>query len=262
MIDDLERRLESGECSDELREALTQQHGDPAKSIIERYRDILKWNIEDMAVAYKNGGYSYIDNIHKPMIDGVGYRNVGNPSGASLTRGELANLPTDGSFALSPAVSADGSRAGYFGSFPDGSVTYRMLPGFLRFSEHPGRNREFFEELSAMMNQPAIPPIKLYDDQEDAEGGDAEAQQRGLINSVLEFVNIAYVGLTNSPLGASSISDSETPGVDRLDMLGIVSMLPEALSLPVLGMIQDPLASMAGMGDYLLLLTYSTTLIA
>ena len=41
-IDELEKKLENNECSDELKQALTEKYGSPAKSVIDHYRDILK----------------------------------------------------------------------------------------------------------------------------------------------------------------------------------------------------------------------------
>ena len=255
-IDELENRLNSGECSPELVAAFTDRHGSPSKSIIERYRDILKWDVEPMATAYRNGGYSYIDDIHKPMVDSVRYRNADNPSGASLSRDELASLSSDRSFILP----SGGSRAVIFAGFPAGSVTYKMEPGFLKFSEHPGGNSEFFAELSDMMNQHGRLPVGLFDGQSEPAGANAESKQRNMIDEVLRLVNTAYSGLTNDPLGAKYISDAGTPVVPRMNILEIMTMIPEALTEPVLEVIQNPLGKLAEVGDYILLLTYSTSM--
>jgi len=134
-----------------------------------------------------------------------------------------------------------------------------MAPGFLKFSEHPGENSAFFSELSAMMNQQGLPPVKLYDQQEDAAGADVAAEQRSMINQVLALVNTAYTGLGNVPLGAKYINDAGTPTVPGMNMFDIAAMIPKALTAPVLSVIQDPLGSLAGAGDYILLLTYSTS---
>jgi len=261
-VDELESRINSGECSQELASAFTERNGSPPKSIIERYRDILKWNIEPMAVAFRNGGYNYIDNIHKPMVDGVRYRNADDPYAASLSRAELANLPSDSRFSLSYSIRAASSRAAYFANFPAGSVTYKMAPGFLKFSEHSGDHNAFFTELSIMVNQQARPPIALYDGQQEAAGSNVEAKQRNMINDVLRLVNTAYEGLSNNPLGAKYISDDRTPVTPRMNMLEIVAMIPQALAAPVINIIQDPLGSVAGAGDYILLLTYSTSMLS
>jgi len=259
-VNELERKISSGECSAEVAAAFTERNGSPPKTLIERYRDILKWDIEPMAAAFKNGGHSYIDDKVKPLLESVRYRNADNVSAASLSLEALANLPYDSGFALSGAVRASGSRAALFARFPSGSITYKMPPGFLKFSEHPGGNKAFFDELSEMVKQKDLPPVKLFEGQDDVRGADGEDKQRKTNINLLELVNSAYIGLTNSPLGALKISDEETADADRLNILEIVTRIPAALASPVLRVIQDPAGAAAGMGDYMLLLTYSTSM--
>ena len=260
-VDELERKLASGECTEELRKGLTERYGTPPMSLIERYRDLLKWdNITSMGNAYRNGGYNYIDNIFKPMLDGVSYRNSANPSAGSLTRAQLASLASTAGFAILESVSAASSRAAHFAGFPENSVTYSMPPVFLKFAEHPGENAEFFKVLTEMMNQPQLDPVKLYPDQEDAEGEDAEAKQRGIIDSLLKLIDTAFTGLTNNPLGAMYIEDIETPDPERLGILDIISLIPSALGNNVVKFIEDPQRKLGEAVDHILLLTYSTSM--
>jgi len=254
-IDEFEQVLNSGEISEELREAFTTPEGSPPKSILERYRDITRWNIETMATAFRNGGYSYIDDIHKPMLEDVRYRNRLNESGASLTVEELRNVPNNTRFLIHSTTILS-----HLISFPRENVTYQMLPGFLRFAEHGGDNAAFFAELHAMMNQPPIPPVKMFEGQEDADGSDAGEQQRNLINELLDIINIAYNGLSNEPLGAMYIDDAMTADTERMNILEIMQILPQALSMPVLNVIRDPLGTLSNTADYVLLLTYSTSM--
>jgi len=257
-LDELERRINNGECSEEVRAAFKERSGNPPKSMIERYRGILRWKIKPMATAFRNGGHSYIDNEVKPLLDSVKYRNAGNASAASLSRPEMAYITSDGRFALSGLSS--NSLAATLAGYDSDSVTYKMPLGFRKFSEHPGDNRAFFDELSEMVKQSNLPPVKLYEGQEDSKGASSEEKQRESNDNLLKLVNSAYTGLTNSPLGAERINDDKTPDVDRLNMLEIVKMIPEALASPVLRVIQDPFGAAGGMGDYLLLLTYSTSM--
>jgi len=259
-IDDLEQKLLSREADDELRRAFMDRHGSPPKSIIERYRDLLKWDIEPMATAFKNGGYDYIDNVMKPLLDSVRFRNRLNDRARSLSREELGRIVSDSRFAMVSYVSPGSSNAAYFAGFPENSVTYLVPPGFKRFSEHPGGNGEFFAELRAMMNQPNIPPVKLYEGQGDAAGADSGTKQRNMIEDLLRLVDAAYAGLANEPLGARYINDDMTPQVEAMNIFEIAKTLPQALSAPVLRTIQDPLGALAGLGDYVLLLTYSTSM--
>ena len=259
-IDELERRLQSGECNDELRAALTERTGSPAKSIIERYRDILRWNnIENMANIFKEGGCQYIDEVMKPLLDDVMYRNGNNSSGANLTRAQLENIHANWSFAMSYDVSAANCLASTFAGYSKSNITYNVPPGFMKFGDHPGDNEAFFEELNQMMNQPDIPPIKLYDEQSDAGGANVEAKQRNMIKDLLNLVTTAYEGLANEPLGAKYINNSSSSNPDKMDMQDIVKIIPQATNEPVANVLSDPYGSATRAADYLLLLSYCSS---
>jgi len=253
-VDDFEIKLNSSDLSEELRDALTKRHGSPPTSIIERYRGLLKWEIEPMATVYRDGGYSYIDDIHKPMLDEVRYRNRYNEHGLSISRDELESIRGDSRFNIG------GDFAGRLTAFPRSNVTYRMSPDFIRFADYPGDNAEFFAQLDLMMNQPSLPPIHLFDEQREAEGRNAEEQQRNLINELLMLASAAYNGLRNDPLGAKYIGSDFTAVPPETNILEIIELIPEALEMPVLGIIRDPLGSLENLADYILLLTYSTSM--
>ena len=257
-VNALETRLRSGAVGEDLSRAMTEP-GPDGKSQMDRYRELLRWeNVEAMATAFKNGGYDYLDNKVKPLLDSVVYRNVNNESAGSLTRVQLAGLPTTASFALSGTTA--GSMSALFAGFPEDNVTYKIPPGFLKFAEYPGDNRAFFEALSLMMSSPGVSPVKLYEGQADAGGSNPEGMQRGLINSLLNFAQTAYKGLTNNPLGARYINNPGSPPSDNLNILNILAMIPEAVSAPIVNIISDPLGSAAAASDHLLLLTYSTSM--
>ena len=256
-IDELERKLEEKECSNELKEALEEKQGTPPMTLIERYRELLKWdNIEGMAEVNKDAGYRYIDNEVKPLLDGVMYRNKYNASAGSLTRAELAEIASNPSFGLA----GGGSSISRFAGFAGDSITYNMPPGFLKFAEHSGEHKEFYETLKAMMNQPQLDAVKMFDGQGDEGGGSAKEKQENLIDAVLKLVDSAYIGLTNSPLGAMQINDAETPDPEKLGILDIVKLIPEAIGSNVMKAVHDPLGTLADAGDYFLLLTYCTSM--
>ena len=260
-VDDLERKLNNGECGEDLKKALTDKTGSPPMTVVERYRDVLQWdNIEGMASVNQNGGYSYIDNSVKPLLDGVKYRNANDAGAGSLSRAELAAIAISSGFALKDSVSAADSRAAQFAKFPADSVTYKMPPGFLKFAEYPGRNKPFFEALSAMVNQPQFDPVKIFEGQQDEGGENTKEKQKNLIDSLLKIVQTAINGLKNEPLGAEYINDSEIPPPEKMSLIDIAEMIPKALSEPVIGVITDPLGSLGKTGDYLLLLTYCTSM--
>jgi len=260
-VDEFEERVMNGGCNEELKEALTQRTGTPPKSIIERYKDILSWDdLESLATIYKDNGYHYIDEVVKPMLESAMYRNKDNPSGASLTREQLENIITDSSFNLSSATSAERSRAATFARYSRENVAYNMPPGFLRYRESGDDNKTFFEELEQMMNQPDIPPVKLFDDQEEAGGKDAEEKQKNMINQLLDIVEEAYAGLTNDPLGAMHVRGGTLSDVEKMEMRKIDEIIPQSSNSSVSDVISDPMGSITAAADYLLLLTYCTSM--
>ena len=259
-VDELERKLNSGECSDELKKGLTEKYGSPPMSLIERYREILKWkNVTAMATVYRDAGYKYIDDVFKPMLDDLRYRNSDNLSAGSLTLNELANLSSNPGFRLSGSGSSVSSRLAVFAGFPEKSVGYGMPDGFKKFSEHPGENSAFFEALETFVNQPKGNPVQVFKDQKEEQGKNSEEKQRNMINALLQLVESAYIGLSNNPLGAMFIFDSATPEPERLGILDILTLIPKALNNNVIGIIEDPIGSLGKAGDYSLLLTYCSS---
>ena len=260
-IEDFEERLMNSGCNEELKAALTQKTGTPPKSILERYKDILKWDsLEGLANTYKDNGYKYIDDEMKPLLEGVMYRNRNNSSGASLTREQLENITTNSAFDLSSSTKAENSRAAIFAGYTNDNLKYGIPPGFSRFGECGNDHKAFFEELEQMMNQPDIPPVKLHDDQEDASGKNAEAKQKNLINQVLDIVNEAYVGLTNDPLGAMYVYGDTLADSESMNMRNAGEIFAQASNSPISSVLSDPTNSIAAAADYLLLLTYCTSM--
>ena len=256
----LENDLKHGECSDELSKAFLTP-GSDGKSQIDHYREILKWkDVAGMAGAFRTSGYNYLDNVFKPMLDDVSYRNSGNLTAQSLSIDELASLASNPAFALSAEVAASASKAAYFAGFPRDNVKYHMPAGFSRFSWISKNNEDFFIYLKTMMNQPVMDPVKLYDGQGPEGSGDAKKKQTKLIDSVLELAEKAYEGLTNNPLGAQYIYDPYTQAPDKLGILDIAKLIPNALKNNVVDVIDDPLGSLGKAGDYMLLLTYCTSM--
>lgn len=256
----LENDLRNGECSEALSEAFLTP-GSDGKSQIDLYREIIKWkNITGMAGAFRTGGYNYLDNVFKPMLDDIRYRNSGNMTADTLSLSDLASLSSNPAFALSPTVSASSSKASYFCNFSRENVKYHMPAGFSRFSWISTENEEFFNYLKKMMTQPVMDPVKLYDGQGPEGSGDAKKKQTNLIESVLELAEAAYEGLTNSPLGAEYINAPYTQAPEKLGILDIAKLIPQALKNKVVDVIDDPLGSLGKAGDYMLLLTYCTSM--
>jgi len=263
-IDALETRVRDGDCNLELKEALTGIPEGSDKSLIETYRDILKWdNIEAMAKTFRDGGYSYIDVTVKDLLEGVIYRNRNKLSDTSLTRTQLENAQTNVLLALSQGVSAENSPVATLGGYTTDNVTYKVPAGFIKFGDYQGRNKDFYEELKQIANQPDVPPVSLFDGQEEAGGGDSEAKQRSMISELTGLVDTAYSGMLNDPLGANYIDNSSLDslsGDDNKSGIDISESVSQAQNHPVSDVISNPYNHVAAAGDYLLLLTYCTSM--
>ncbi|MCL1975872.1 MAG: DUF5702 domain-containing protein [Firmicutes bacterium] len=256
----LEQLLNSANCDEELRRALTEKTGVDHKSQIERYREIGNFynNVNSLAAPYQNIGEEYIDNIVKPMLLGVEYRDALAMQKRSLSREQLINIDTISGFALSYGVHFQNSEAAYFADFSN--VGYKMPDGFTAFAACSMEHKEFFEALKKMINKPPIEPIKLDYTQKDASGEDAEEKQRNLIDDLLRIVDIAYDSLSNNPLGAKRIENTPAVAIAKPNIFNIVTMINEATNNNIMEIIQDPLGRLAKTGDYLLLLTYDTAM--
>lgn len=257
MVDELQRRLDSGECNPELRMALTMPSSSNGKSVMQMYRDILKWDdVEGMAKIYKDGGYWYIDEPLKEMLENTMYRNRNNASDPKLTIEQLAGASSLGSLALEEGNRFLSKLAGYD---LKNDVSYKMPDGFVKFGEHPGDNEAFFKELAEMMSQPGIPPVSLYEGQAEAGGSNPEKKQRNMIDELVKLIDNAYAGMANAPLGAKHIN-GDTSDIGTEKPKSILDSIKEALQDPISDVLSDPLSSVKKAGDYLLVLTYCASM--
>jgi hypothetical protein len=262
MVDNLEERLNTGECDPELRMALTNPDSE-GKSQIDRYRDILKWeDITSMAQVFKDGGYDYIDNHLLPLIADMKYRNAFSLASPSLTREELAAITGDSRFDLSHTPTPGHNMLITLASYTESAVTYKAPPGFIRFAFHTTRNHEFFLELTAMMASRDVIPVKLFDGQGDASGSDGESKQRGLIKELLGLSEGAFASLKNEPLGAKYVKNSASVAQDSLSLSDVLSLLTESAGTSVIDIIQDPLDALGRAGYYLLFVTYCSEMLS
>jgi hypothetical protein len=151
-----------------------------------------------------------------------------------------------------------GSEA-LFAGFSDDSVAYKMPPGFKEFEEISSNHYEFYKILKEMENQPPLPPVQLFDEQEEADGKNVEEKQRNMITELKETVEMLYDGMTHQPLGAMFVEDNLHQTPQKPGMMETIGLLKEALGSKALGIVQDPLGSMMKTLEYALLLSYSTS---
>jgi len=258
-VDALEARINSGECSPELRDALTARTGSPPRSLIERYRDVLSWdNLTEMAETYKEYGYNYIDVTLYNLLDSVILRNRQNSGDPSLTRAQLENLSSVFNLRLSDTVSWENSPVNVIARYTEDNFSYQMPP-FTSYSGQSERHREFFRELNQMTTPPDISAVGLFDDQEEGAGDDSEARQRNMISELFNLAGEAFAGLENDQLGAKYIHDERTEIPTGINVGNIPQLVSQARRNRVIDVITDPLGSVGRAGDALLLLTYCTS---
>ncbi len=77
MINELEVKLNSGNCSDEMKNGMTTPIEPGKPSIIEEYRNLLAFSLPPMAEAVKAENEPYIESV-KAILDGIGYGRVSN----------------------------------------------------------------------------------------------------------------------------------------------------------------------------------------
>ena len=75
MVDNLEAKLNQGECSADLKEGLTKPQESSGKSVIEEYREILSYNLTDMANAMSEHDTAQINQFIQMLRNEVGYGN-------------------------------------------------------------------------------------------------------------------------------------------------------------------------------------------
>lgn len=255
-IDNLEKRLKSGKVNENLKKALTEPDSD-GKSQIQRYREMLKWDIPPLANEFKKNGDAYIETVKK-QLDGVRYKNGTDISDEnSIARSQLAALSSY-KVTLGLGLFEDDSenRAEFFAGFTD--LEYHMPEGFKKFKENSDKHLEFYEELKKIVNASRMDYISL-DDVDEGTGSDAEEKQKNVISNLMDLAQKAYNGLTNNPQGAKYIKDFAGYTPKKINFLESVKMVGSAVKDDILNTFTDPLGQMEKMGDYTLLLTYCTS---
>lgn len=257
-IEELEKQLNSGKCTDELREGLTQPSADGSKSMIDQYKQLLEYDLTPMAEAMYELDVKQIRDTQE-LMDNAGLGN-GNP-GSTFTWKTLKSM----GLADFPINYLLGS-----GSYDGGGDTLNRIieagvkdwkpadPGFKQFYDKifdSTKNREFYEEV--------LDP--LYS----AGKGDKQGKKnaKAAITSVFEKAQELFKeGLGFDPEGAHSLStgvdgsDSST-GTD-FGTAGDWSKedegkkeLEDSLDNDFLKMLTD---SAGSIGDMALLLVYDT----
>ena len=252
-LDELESKLNKGECSDELRAALTEEKDNEGKTTIERYRSILGWEVTPLAKSYRDSGLKFIESSIK-MLGDMRYRVFGTAvtDANSLTLAQLDNLAAVPGF----KIDDDPHKAAYFAEFTEINwVLPRRPPGrvsekaaFYPFADEESseEHKKFFEDLKKMVEgQKGSDFVDLAGDgsKKPSGGKDTEEAQRESIDELenKEFDDEEVLS------GAKYIKTDKIPRPDKGDAAGVGSILE---------LISNPLGVLKSMSDYALILTY------
>ncbi len=100
MVNDLEERLNSGQCSDELRKGMAEKKNEDGQTCLDTYRSLLKYDITAMAQAMKEVDETQIKETVTLLTDRLGY-------------GDYDKHGTQGFFSLTALKDLNENQDGY-----------------------------------------------------------------------------------------------------------------------------------------------------
>lgn len=257
MVDALEQKLKSGECSQELSDGLMKsQDGTP--SAIEQYRRILKYDLTSLANQMRTPDVKVIDKA-VGTLDGISYGNfkTGTPV---ISRKNLTNLVEIQGFDINLTVAnrtLSGSQEIKDALSPlamlgTGVYNYTAPIGFKMFSELSTEHATFYSELSNMFASGAggskDAAMKTLDKLFDTSVAYVDQIKKGYTNDVegaLKYTG-AYTGSGSAGITYSAAWSKSGDGSDQIE---------NNLDNNFLDTLVDLLGSAA---DKILLTTYST----
>ena len=255
-FDELENKLERGECSPELREALFTEKDAEGKTVMDYYRVVLAGEIASLAEEYRSEGNSFLNSVIE-MLNDVRYREYGVPmtDTNSLTLGQLENLAET---ILEFSIEDTEDETVNFADFVQLNwVLPRKPPGalgspttFKKFSECSDLHAEFFDDLKKLAEVTAgssFVDITEGPGEKPAGSKTAEQAQRENIEKLenMEFND------DEIPLSGAEYIDpgyAETKTGIKID----------GIAKNIIDFISDPLNTLKNTGDYALILTYDT----
>ncbi|MCL2162886.1 MAG: DUF5702 domain-containing protein [Oscillospiraceae bacterium] len=266
-VDDLRRRLEAGDCSQEIYDAFMRSPpGDPGREpLIDQYGALLDNEVLPMALRYRAEGVRYIDEIVMPALDDpefIRYRDNKKPvtDSNSLTIEQLKTLTANPDFSIEIPT----NRAGFFAGLselphedPD-YVDFLNLEHFLpdpfyRFgNDYFGPEQvQFWLDLQAMVAGGGTQYVDLFGGGVTSGSDDSEDEQRREI-SRLEGYGDGYD--TDEPGdGAQYIDDpSWTRTSDSVNLL--------SLAKNVIRLFGNPTRVFRDSAEFALVLTYDMSM--
>lgn len=206
MVDALEARLNSGNCSEDLKKGLTETKNADGKTYIEVYRSLLNYDISAMAQAMKDHDEPQLNNTINLLTNDMGY---GNP-----------NLGTEGFFSFTALKSLNENQDGYEidlliqnterskngqallndrlalldGITPQKYAVPGTFEEFQSYAFKATKNKEFYEELQKMYSS--------------SEGNTKKSKVKKGIEKLAGQIQKQFAGLLEfDPLGAWTYSN-------------------------------------------------------
>jgi uncharacterized coiled-coil DUF342 family protein len=159
MVRELKSKLDSGNCSKELKDGLMEPTTEGGESLIVQYENLLKYDTKPMAEAMKSVDTNYIDGVIA-ILGGVQFGKVTNNSlgDPHIALDALAQLPSDSRFSitfLEDSAEDEHALGNYLYHLAQiASYRYSAQYGFKRFEDPESfsgtMNPEFFDLLKQM----------------------------------------------------------------------------------------------------------------
>ena len=242
-IDQMESALDSGKCSDALDEGLRTTGGGDGKTVLERYKDLLKYNVEAMGSEMYEIDY---EQLEKTIEERIKKAKLGPHE--LLSMGELnveSTYPIDGKESLSPII--------------DDPAEYKVDPGkrgkgFIPFNQISEESGKFYNELKVIYSKT------------EGNGADKDILDK-TITKVFKYAQNKFKALILMPEGAKYLpggKDLSNPAVSGTDFGSAgnwgkkgegEAKLKGALDADFLGKLAN---SISDAGNKLLLVVYDT----
>ena len=267
-VDDLRRRLENGECSDEIYNAFMSPPPDEPGGLplIDRYDELLKTVVLPMAQRYRDEGNKYIDDVLLPALDDplfIRYRDskVETTDVNSLTLDQLRDIGSNPDFNISGAT----NRAGYFAGltdlppedpdYADFLDLHHYLPvPFYKFgsSHFPEEQVDFWENLVEMVKGGGSQYVDLFSNDGVKTGSEgSEKEQRKQLGNLKNLGEGDSDGSDSQ--GAQGISD---PGWNHTNE----NVNWSSLAKNVVKLFRNPKQTFLDYRDFALVLTYDMSM--
>lgn len=206
MVDDLEARLNKGDCSEELKKGMSEPQQikredgsvETQDSIIKQYKDLLSYELKPMAQVFRGYNVPYIDKVIE-TLENLSYGNIDEYNVVSVPRislEKLSDVPDDifwigNTIEKRTVVNTDTETLEDLAGLT--RYKYTALNKYKPFQDekfNEAKNKEFYDKLTEMFNNKSDGAKKVKDDSKDK------------IGDLLGKVQGLYQKITLSPEGA------------------------------------------------------------